>query len=154
MMVTMMAMTVHFGWTMNTAYVDSNLVGTGKISRAAIIGLQGGVWAASPGYNVRLLIPTFSSLCKDIDIAFFYILKLTAEEQQAAIKAFANPDETQGHGVRLAGQKFFTLQATDEHVYGKKGVRLTPPAPASFLLSVFDAFYFPAHRDATSLNDF
>ena len=80
--------------------------------------------------------------------------QLTAEEQQAAIKAFANPDETQGHGVRLAGQKFFTLQATDEHVYGKKGVRLTPPAPASFLLSVFDAFYFPAHRDATSLNDF
>lgn len=34
------------------AYVDTNLVGSGKISRAAILGQQGGVWAASPGYNV------------------------------------------------------------------------------------------------------
>ena len=36
-----------------TAYVDSNLVGTGKIAKAAIIGQQGGVWAATAGYTVR-----------------------------------------------------------------------------------------------------
>lgn len=35
-----------------TAYVDTNLVGTGKVSRAAILGQAGGVWAASGGYNV------------------------------------------------------------------------------------------------------
>lgn len=34
-------------------YVDTNLVGTGKVSNAAIIGLKGGVWATSPGFNVR-----------------------------------------------------------------------------------------------------
>ena len=34
------------------AYVDTNLVGSGKVSKAVIIGLQGGIWAASPGYNV------------------------------------------------------------------------------------------------------
>ena len=34
-------------------YVDTNLVGTGKVSEAAIIGLKGGVWATSPGFNVR-----------------------------------------------------------------------------------------------------
>ncbi|KAL5483590.1 PFY1 [Sanghuangporus weigelae] len=79
------------------AYVDDNLVGTGRISKAAILGLQGGVWAASAGYN------------------------LTADEQKAAINAFTNPSETQAHGIKLAGQKFFTLQATDQHVYGKKG---------------------------------
>ncbi|EJD07866.1 profilin [Fomitiporia mediterranea MF3/22] len=79
------------------AYVDDNLVGTGKISRAAILGLQGGVWASSAGYN------------------------LTAEEQKAVVDSFARPDEAQAHGVKLAGQKFFTLQASDQHVYGKKG---------------------------------
>ncbi|OOF96861.1 hypothetical protein ASPCADRAFT_506445 [Aspergillus carbonarius ITEM 5010] len=31
------------------AYVDSNLVGTGKVSRAAILGQMGGVWASSQG---------------------------------------------------------------------------------------------------------
>ncbi|KAI5886500.1 uncharacterized protein SCHCODRAFT_02517651, partial [Schizophyllum commune H4-8] len=34
------------------AYVDTNLVSTGKIARAAILGLQGGVWAKSAGYEV------------------------------------------------------------------------------------------------------
>lgn len=40
---------------MCTAYVDSNLIGTGKINKAAIIGLAGGVWASSPGYTVRFV---------------------------------------------------------------------------------------------------
>lgn len=35
-----------------TAYVDDHLVATGKVKKAAILGKQGGVWAASPGYNV------------------------------------------------------------------------------------------------------
>ncbi len=34
------------------AYVDTNLVGSKKVSKAAILGLQGGVWAASPNYTV------------------------------------------------------------------------------------------------------
>lgn len=36
-------------------YVDTNLVGTGKISQAAIIGLKGGVWATSSDFNVSWL---------------------------------------------------------------------------------------------------
>ena len=42
------------------AYVDTNLVGSGKIHKAAIIGLQGGVWASSAGYTVRALHPSAS----------------------------------------------------------------------------------------------
>jgi hypothetical protein len=34
------------------AYVDNNLLGTGKIAKAAILGAGGGVWAASAGYTV------------------------------------------------------------------------------------------------------
>lgn len=39
--------------TPHAAYVDTNLVGTGKVAQAAILGQQGGVWAQSAGFNVR-----------------------------------------------------------------------------------------------------
>lgn len=35
------------------ADVDTNLLGTGKVNKAAILGQAGGVWATSPGYDVR-----------------------------------------------------------------------------------------------------
>lgn len=35
------------------ADVDSNLLGTGKVTKAAILGQQGGIWAQSQGYDVR-----------------------------------------------------------------------------------------------------
>ncbi|GAA5843324.1 hypothetical protein JCM3766R1_003665 [Sporobolomyces carnicolor] len=78
------------------AYVDSNLVGTGKIAKAAILGQQGGVWASSPGYS------------------------LSPEEQSAIVKTFSNPEGAQASGIRAAGQKFFCLSANDRSVYGKK----------------------------------
>ncbi|KAI0311913.1 profilin [Amylostereum chailletii] len=77
-------------------YVDSNLVGSGKIARGAILGLSGGVWASSPGYT------------------------LSADEQKAVVNAFKDPAAVQASGFRLAGQKFFALQANDRSVYGKK----------------------------------
>jgi hypothetical protein len=47
-------------------YVDNNLVGTGKITQAAIIGLKGGVWATSADFNVSFY-PNPSSKCKQSD---------------------------------------------------------------------------------------
>ncbi|CCL99615.1 uncharacterized protein FIBRA_01633 [Fibroporia radiculosa] len=78
------------------AYVDNNLIGTGKVSKAAILGLAGGVWASSPGYT------------------------LSSDEQKAIIASFASPGTAQASGIRLAGQKFFTLQANERSIYGKK----------------------------------
>ncbi|KAK0466815.1 profilin [Desarmillaria tabescens] len=78
------------------AYVDTNLVGSGRIQKAAIIGQQGGIWAASPGYN------------------------LSTEEQNAIIKGYTNLTSVQASGIRVAGQKFFTLQANERSIYGKK----------------------------------
>ncbi|POY75839.1 hypothetical protein BMF94_0919 [Rhodotorula taiwanensis] len=78
-------------------YVDSNLVGTGKISRAAILGQQGGVWAASSGYN------------------------LAADEQAFLTKVHANPESAQANGIRAAGEKYMCIRADDRSVYGKKG---------------------------------
>ncbi|KDR79248.1 hypothetical protein GALMADRAFT_223484 [Galerina marginata CBS 339.88] len=79
------------------AYVDSNLVGSGKVSKAAILGLAGGVWAASSEYT------------------------LSTEEQKAIVNGFVKPDTVQASGVRLAGQKYFTLSANPRTIQAKKG---------------------------------
>ncbi|GAA5852588.1 hypothetical protein JCM9279_005520 [Rhodotorula babjevae] len=76
--------------------VDSNLLGTGKVNKAAILGQQGGVWAQSQGYQ------------------------LAPEEQSAIIAAFNDPSAAQASGVRAAGTKFLTIRADDRSVYGKK----------------------------------
>ncbi|CAK5276704.1 unnamed protein product [Mycena citricolor] len=78
-------------------YVDTNLVGSGKISKAAIVGQQGGVWATSPGFE------------------------LSAEEQKAITAAHNNTDSVLASGVRLAGTKYFATQADARSIYGKKG---------------------------------
>ncbi|TKY85389.1 hypothetical protein EX895_005551 [Sporisorium graminicola] len=78
-------------------YVDTNLVGTGKISQAAIIGLKGGVWATSADFNV------------------------SPEEQKAIIAGFDDPSSLQAGGVRANGKKFFTLGVTPKTIYGKQG---------------------------------
>lgn len=41
------------------SYVDTNLVGTGNVTSAAIVGLKGGVWAASAGFTVSGLTLAF-----------------------------------------------------------------------------------------------
>ncbi|KIO32639.1 hypothetical protein M407DRAFT_241334 [Tulasnella calospora MUT 4182] len=77
-------------------YVDSNLLGTGKIAHAAILGQQGGVWATSPGFT------------------------LSPQEQSAIVGAWNDLDRIQANGVRLAGTKYFTIQTTPgRSIYGK-----------------------------------
>merc|ERR1711874_359798 len=76
---------------------DNNLVGTGKVSMAAIIGLKGGVWASSPGLNVSM------------------------EEQTAIIKGLDDPSPLQANGIFVSGKKYLTLQANPRSIYGKAG---------------------------------
>ncbi|KAG8994491.1 profilin, required for normal timing of actin polymerization in response to thermal stress [Tulasnella sp. JGI-2019a] len=78
-------------------YVDTNLVGSGKVTRAAILGQQGGVWATSSGFSI------------------------TPTEQTAILNIFKNPENAQASGVRIAGTKYFALQVTDKFLYGKQG---------------------------------
>ncbi|KAF8603608.1 profilin [Ceratobasidium sp. AG-I] len=78
------------------AYVDNNLVGSGKVHRAAILGQQGGVWATSPGFT------------------------LSAEEQKACIALLNSPEQAQASGVKLCGNKYFALQVDARKFYGKK----------------------------------
>lgn len=50
-------------------------------------------------------------------------MQLSPDEQKAAVKAFNDFDATQANGIRLSGQKYFTLSANERSIYGKKGVR-------------------------------
>jgi profilin len=36
------------------AYIDNQLLATGKIAQAAIYGLNGSLWATSPGFSVSI----------------------------------------------------------------------------------------------------
>ncbi|PFH49481.1 hypothetical protein AMATHDRAFT_63180 [Amanita thiersii Skay4041] len=78
------------------AYVDTNLVGSGKVSKAAILGLKGGVWATSAGFT------------------------LSPEEQKALLTAHTNEAQTQASGLKLAGEKYFTLSVNPRSIYLKK----------------------------------
>jgi len=79
------------------AYVDTNLLGTGKIAKAAILGQQGGVWAESPGF------------------------KISPQEQDAILKAYTNADKLRAEGIRLAGKKYFTISVEGRTIQGKIG---------------------------------
>lgn len=84
--------------------------------------------------------------------------QLSPAEQKAVIKAFENIDETQANGVRLAGQKFFTLQCGPERIYGKKQASITEIRITDFDLSLYgvasgrwlclgqDKAGYPGHR--------
>lgn len=50
-------------------------------------------------------------------------MQLSADEQKAVLNAFKDPSAVQASGLRLAGNKFFALQANDRSIYLKKQVR-------------------------------
>lgn len=53
-------------------------------------------------------------------------VQLSPQEQAAVLSAFSHPDQTQANGIRLCGQKFFTIQTGPRSVYGKKAVCYAP----------------------------
>ncbi|CAJ0575740.1 unnamed protein product, partial [Mesorhabditis spiculigera] len=78
-------------------YVNTSLVGTGAVSKAAICGFDGSVWGKSDNFNIG------------------------AEEAAAAARGFANKDALLGTGLKFEGQKYVILQVDDERIIGKKG---------------------------------
>ncbi|KAJ3524030.1 hypothetical protein NM688_g8632 [Phlebia brevispora] len=99
------------------AYVDTNLLGSGHVRKAAILGRQGGVWATSSGFT------------------------LSSDEQKAVIHAFENQDQVQASGIRLAGEKYFTLSVNERSIYGKKGANgcVIVRTKQAILVTVYEA---------------
>ncbi|KAG4108122.1 profilin [Neocallimastix lanati (nom. inval.)] len=79
------------------AYVDQNLLGTGKIAQAAIHGHDGSTWATSAGFAV------------------------SATEFQNLIKAFKDPSGIRTSGLHINGKKYIALRADDRSIYAKAG---------------------------------
>ncbi|KAJ3038852.1 profilin, required for normal timing of actin polymerization in response to thermal stress [Rhizophlyctis rosea] len=79
------------------SYVDTNLIGTGKIKEAAIHGLDGSLWATARGFNI------------------------TPTEIKTLVGAFTNAETIRANGLHINNVKYFTLRADDRSVYGKKG---------------------------------
>ncbi|KAJ3216729.1 profilin, required for normal timing of actin polymerization in response to thermal stress [Dinochytrium kinnereticum] len=78
------------------AYVDSNLVGTGKITQAAIHGHDGSLWATSAGFTI------------------------SQTEAKKLAEAFKDASGIRAGGLHIANVKYFTLRADDRSIYGKK----------------------------------
>merc|ERR1711916_43119 len=78
-------------------YVDSQLVGTGHVTNAAIVGLDGSLWAASAGFNV------------------------TPQDGQSLAQAFNDASGIFSNGIHCGGVKYMTIKADNRSIYGKKG---------------------------------
>ncbi|KAF9287599.1 profilin, required for normal timing of actin polymerization in response to thermal stress [Mortierella alpina] len=77
------------------AYVDSNLLGTGKVEKAAIFGLDGSLWATSAGFNVA------------------------GAEVQKLIAAFEDTSDIAPNGLYLEGKKYFYLRSGENSIYAR-----------------------------------
>ncbi|KAK7083941.1 hypothetical protein SK128_019798, partial [Halocaridina rubra] len=78
-------------------YISKQLTGTGLVQKGAIAGLDGSVWAVTPGWA------------------------LTQAECQSLAVGFTNNSGLVEKGMHLAGEKFFFLSATEDVLRGKKG---------------------------------
>ncbi|CCG84164.1 protein of unknown function [Taphrina deformans PYCC 5710] len=80
------------------AYIDSSLLGTGKIDKAGIYSRAGdSTWANSAGFT------------------------LSAPELKAISAGFDNAGSIQASGLKVMGEKYLTIRAEDRSIYGKKG---------------------------------
>ncbi|KAF9315737.1 hypothetical protein BG003_002684 [Podila horticola] len=79
------------------AYVDTNLVGTHKVSKATIIGLDGSLWATSAGFQVG------------------------GDEAKKLVAAFSSSDDAFSSGLFIEGKKFVTLNADANVIRARSG---------------------------------
>jgi len=83
------------------AYVDSSLVGSGHVDKAAIVSAAGdSIWAATPGFTIS-----------------------TSETNEivAALKGGDAVNKVLAEGLHVAGERFVVFKAEDRSIYGRKG---------------------------------
>ena len=87
------------------AYVDQNLVGTGKLNKAAIHGHDGTLWATTQGFAVNTVNNN----------------QINPNEVKTLASAFKDASGIRASGLHLGGVKYIALRADDRSIYGKKG---------------------------------
>ncbi|KAL9599833.1 MAG: hypothetical protein Q9179_003432 [Wetmoreana sp. 5 TL-2023] len=109
------------------AYVDTSLVGTGNIDKAAIFNSEGtSVWASSSGFTVcaNLYLPHDQDDMDRVRSQSSCANKVAPAEIKAVVSSFAdtsNVKKVQSEGFHVAGEKFVTLKSDERSLYGKKG---------------------------------
>uniref|UniRef100_A0A6B2LSA8 Profilin n=1 Tax=Arcella intermedia TaxID=1963864 RepID=A0A6B2LSA8_9EUKA len=78
-------------------YVDSNLVGTGKIAKAAILGQDGYTWATTPGFSISI------------------------DEGLQLMAGFDDAGPLRLDGLYAQGERYCDLKADERSVYGRRG---------------------------------
>ncbi|KAK4193875.1 profilin [Podospora australis] len=88
------------------AYVDSSLVGSGHIDKAAIVSAAGdSTWAATPGFSVGAdEIKNIIALLNESDKV----------QGATAVKAFSE-------GIHVTGERYVATRIEDNHIYGRHG---------------------------------
>ncbi|KAI9848592.1 MAG: profilin, required for normal timing of actin polymerization in response to thermal stress [Sclerophora amabilis] len=85
------------------AYVDTSLVGTGHLDKAAIFNSEGtSVWASSAGFTVAP---------KEIEEI---ITAYNDKGDSTGVK------QVQSNGLHVAGERFVVLRADERSLYGRK----------------------------------
>jgi profilin len=78
-------------------YVDTQLVATGKVTKAVIADHAGNPWACSPGFA-----PTQAELA-------------------VVAAGFANPASLQASGIKVGGTKYMFVRDLPNNILGRKG---------------------------------
>ena len=114
------------------SYVDDHLIGTGHVTKGAICGVDGALWAASAGFNVRLRAPPTPGT---LDVAFIRWKprsdarslpprvprsQVSPEEVQKIVAGMDDPSALQAGGVYVGGEKYMFIQSDDRLVAAKK----------------------------------
>jgi len=80
------------------AYVDTSLVGTGDVDKAAIFNTEGNsVWASSPNFHIS---PT---------------------EMAEVVACYKDNAKAFSSGFHVGGTKYLTIKADERSLYGKQG---------------------------------
>ncbi|KAK4231344.1 profilin [Podospora fimiseda] len=88
------------------AYVDSSLVGTGHIDKAAIFSAAGdSTWASTPGFTVGA--PELAT-----------VVGILAE---AEASSKPKTDKAYGEGIHIAGERYVATRIEGNHIYGRHG---------------------------------
>jgi len=105
------------------SYVDEQLVGTGNISKAAIIGLDGNAWAQSAGFALK------------------------AGEGAKLAALFKKPTDAFAQGITVDNTKYLAIKADERSIYGKKGAGgvVTVKTGQSVLIGVYNETIQPGN---------
>ncbi|EHK97432.1 Profilin (actin-binding protein) [Glarea lozoyensis ATCC 20868] len=80
------------------AYIDSSLVGSGHVDKAAIISAAGdSVWATSADFTI------------------------SPAEMKEVVAGLTQPDNLYANGLHVAGERFVLTKAEDRSLYARKG---------------------------------